>query len=98
MKSIIEVGVQVAVRIRPKLPREKKENIIWECRPIEKTLMCKADKLALVNKRKVSGSIHGPYTRVFPAETKTKQVHDEIVKPVIDSFLNGYNGCVFAYG
>ena len=69
--TVIEVGVQVAVRLRPKLPREKKESIVWECKMEEKKLICRADKLALVNKRKVQGSQHGPYTRVFPEDIGT---------------------------
>ena len=64
----------------------------------EKKLICRADKLALVNKRKVQGSQHGPYTRVFPEDIGTEEVHREVVAPVIQSFLEGYNGCVFAYG
>jgi centromeric protein E len=97
-EEVMDVGVQVAVRLRPKLPRETKESIVWECKPEEKTLLCKADRLALVNKRKVSGSIHGPYARVFPADTHTEAVHTAVVAPVVESFLSGYNGCVFAYG
>ena len=92
------VGIKVAVRMRPKLPREKKEQIVWECNEAGKLLTCRAGKFELVNKRKVSGSRHGPYTRVFDSTSKTEQVHTEVVAPVVQSFLDGYNGCVFAYG
>ena len=43
------VGIKVAVRMRPKLPREKKEQIVWECNAADKLLTCRAEKFELVN-------------------------------------------------
>ena len=38
------------------------------------------------------------YDKVFQPDTMQKTVYEECGKEIIDSFINGYNGTIFAYG
>ncbi len=94
-----EVALHVAVRLRPKLPRERAEATFWAPSPDapRTELRCLADASYRVNDRRVPKR-HGPYARVFAPDATTEDVHAEIVAPIADAFLDGFNGCVFAYG
>lgn len=35
---------------------------------------------------------------IFDEVTKNKDVFDNVVKPIVDAAVNGFNGTVFAYG
>ena len=97
--TVEEVALKVAVRLRPKLPRERAEATFWEPSPEAPSteLRCLADASYRVNDRRVPKR-HGPYARVFAPDSTTEDVHAEIVSPIVDAFLDGFNGCVFAYG
>lgn len=38
------------------------------------------------------------YDAVFGWDTKQQILYDEVVKPLVESVLEGFNGCIFAYG
>lgn len=38
------------------------------------------------------------FNRVFNTNSSQKEVYDQAVRPIIDSFLEGYNGTVLSYG
>ena len=38
------------------------------------------------------------FDRIFPQGTDTETVYRNTCQPLIDSVIQGYNGCVFAYG
>ncbi len=38
------------------------------------------------------------FDRIFPQESSTETVYRNTCEGLIDSILQGYNGCVFAYG
>lgn len=94
-----EVTLKVAVRLRPKLRRERKEAVFWEVDQEDKKLRCTADKSYRQsgNQRPFQRK-HGPYAKVFEPSSKTEDVHCDLVAPVVNSFLDGFNGCIFAYG
>jgi centromeric protein E len=94
-----EVALKVAVRLRPKLRREKKEAVFWEVSPEDRRLRCTADKsYRQAGNQRVFQRQHGPYAAVFGPQSRTEHVHADLVRPIVASFLDGYNGCVFAYG
>lgn len=81
-------NVVVAIRWRPLIKREIKDEpqdkTDWEWS--EKTIRTKnSDK-------------EWTYDRVFGVENGTKDVYEEIVKPIVKQAIKGYNGTVFAYG
>lgn len=77
--------VQVAVRVRPVLAWEKKENV---CQVIG------TDSLQI-------GGSSGPrftFDRVFDPSTTQAQLYTAVVQPLVDKCLQGYNATIFAYG
>lgn len=38
------------------------------------------------------------FDRIFPQDTETETVYRNTCEKLIDSVIQGYNGCVFAYG
>lgn len=38
------------------------------------------------------------FDRIFLGETKQECIFEEIAKPLVQKILEGYNGCIFAYG
>lgn len=78
--------VQVAVRVRPVLSYEKKENV------------CQVDKHT--NSVQIGGK-SGPrftFDRVFDPSTTQAQLFEQAVQPLIHKCLQGYNATIFAYG
>ena len=38
------------------------------------------------------------FDAVFDCNSKQTDIYDEIMRPIVDSVLDGYNGTIFAYG
>ena len=77
--------VQVAVRIRPVLSWEKKENV---CKVVHN------DSIQI-------GGNSGPrftFDRVFDPNTTQAQLFKHAVEPLVQKCLQGYNATIFAYG
>ncbi|KAL0484188.1 kinesin-like protein [Acrasis kona] len=77
--------VRVALRARPLLSRDIGEDII-RCDN-------KSSSVELSN--------HGEcfyYDHVFGPETKQSVVFNTCVSPILESWIEGYNGCILAYG
>lgn len=99
MAEAEEVTLKVAVRLRPKLRREKQEDLFWEVLPEERRLRFTGDKsYRQAGNQRPFQRFHGPYAAVFSPESRTEDVHSGLVSPIVESFLDGFNGCVFAYG
>lgn len=38
------------------------------------------------------------FDRIFDTDSTNQEIYNDVVSPLVDSVLLGYNGCVFAYG
>ncbi|XP_060754647.1 centromere-associated protein E isoform X4 [Neoarius graeffei] len=88
-----ESAVKVCVRVRPFIKREEADN----AEPVQ--LHWKADKQA-IHQIDDDGNMTKSFSfdRVFSAEESTKQLYNDIAKPLVVSTVEGYNGTIFAYG
>ncbi|KAE9228329.1 hypothetical protein PF004_g11090 [Phytophthora fragariae] len=87
-------SVQVAVRIRPMLPRELARNAATcvERQRGEDNVIRLVPTAADLFERKFT------FDHVFPQSTKQTELYDEALKPWMASFLQGFNVTVIAYG
>ncbi|XP_039256558.2 uncharacterized protein LOC120333254 isoform X1 [Styela clava] len=78
-------SVKVAIRIRPLISREQGSDILWT---------------ADTHQIKLKEGKSKPYIfdRVFDSDEITGEVYEEIVEPIVQSAMGGFNGTVFAYG
>uniref|UniRef100_UPI0035900E07 kinesin-like protein KIF21A isoform X2 n=1 Tax=Myxine glutinosa TaxID=7769 RepID=UPI0035900E07 len=87
MSNQDECSVQVALRIRPQLAREKIEG----CHIC--TYVTQGEPQLILGKDKAFTFDH-----VFDITTTQSEIYDACVKPLIEGCLEGYNATVFAYG
>jgi len=85
--KVEETAVQVAVRVRPLLPKEILHNheSCITADPEEK-------RVTLGNGR------HFHCDFVFEESSTQEDVYRDCVQPLIEAFFNGFNATVFAYG
>ena len=79
--------IQVAVRVRKLLKREKDLQSLWAWSATDNSVWPKQDP-----------SKKSPYDRVFTPDNANEDVHDGIAEPIIGSVLQGFNATIFAYG
>ncbi|XP_050672881.1 kinesin-like protein Klp68D isoform X2 [Leptidea sinapis] len=90
-RTALNECVRVVVRCRPLSEREKKECYeevvkVWPERGAVQVYNPKGeDKLFT-------------YDAAYDCNADTKTMYDEMVRPLVASVLDGFNGCVFAYG
>eukprot|EP00535_Pseudo-nitzschia_heimii_P002398 CAMPEP_0197194112 /NCGR_PEP_ID=MMETSP1423-20130617/28681_1 /TAXON_ID=476441 /ORGANISM="Pseudo-nitzschia heimii, Strain UNC1101" /LENGTH=1576 /DNA_ID=CAMNT_0042647483 /DNA_START=196 /DNA_END=4926 /DNA_ORIENTATION=- len=90
--------VQVAVRVRPMLPKEAGST---ECINVLGSSTTKqGDSSSVSNVLQLGGSSGPKFTfdQVFGAETAQNQVYVDRVAPLVANCLEGYNATVVAYG
>ncbi|CAH0475985.1 unnamed protein product [Peronospora belbahrii] len=92
IKSRKDGSVRVAVRIRPKLPRELMRNAatcVKKSKHVENTIELSTGE-----------TTHRTFTfdHVFSESTKQKELYEEALHPWMASFLQGFNVTVIAYG
>ncbi|KAK4005430.1 hypothetical protein OUZ56_007143 [Daphnia magna] len=82
--------IQVAVRVRPVLVLKKDVEIHW----------CWAKGMVFQVEPGTQKRIGNPYLfdQVFGTEAQNYQIFTELVQPLIDSAMNGFNVTVLAYG
>mmetsp|Transcript_28644 Transcript_28644/g.50943 ORF Transcript_28644/g.50943 Transcript_28644/m.50943 type:complete len:565 (+) Transcript_28644:2870-4564(+) len=80
----VQENIQVAVRIRPFLPREATSIKVWTA----------TDTNSIVDD---SGRSY-QFDRVYSETAPTTLVFDELVERVIWEAMDGYSGCIFCYG
>uniref|UniRef100_T1JCQ0 Kinesin motor domain-containing protein n=1 Tax=Strigamia maritima TaxID=126957 RepID=T1JCQ0_STRMM len=80
--------IKVAIRIRPLIEREKIEHseLFW---------IPSGDQVISPYSSRQNNFT---FDTVFGDKATNKDVFEKVVKPVIDDFLDGYHGTVFAYG
>ncbi|XP_060806245.1 kinesin-like protein Klp68D [Amyelois transitella] len=90
-RTALNECVKVVVRCRPLSEREKKEGYdevvkVWPERGAVQVYNPKGeDKLFT-------------YDAAYDSIADTQTIYDEMVRPLVASVLDGFNGCVFAYG
>ncbi|KAI1865085.1 hypothetical protein JX265_008132 [Neoarthrinium moseri] len=90
----VETNINVVVRCRGRNEREVKENsaVVVETEGAKgKLVELSMGPNALSNKTY-------NFDRVFSPAADQRMVYDEVVKPVLDEMLGGYNCTIFAYG
>lgn len=85
--SAASSNVRVAVRLRPLNSRERLAGAteLIVCNPISRQI--------------IAGSEHCfTYDAVFGAESLQDDLFQELSKPLLDTFMNGFNCTILAYG
>lgn len=82
--------IQVAVRVRPVLFQKKDVEVHWGC---EQGMVVQLDP---TTKKRLGH----PYLfdQVFGTETQNYQIFNQVVQPLINSAMDGFNVTVLAYG
>ncbi|XP_039441093.1 kinesin-like protein Klp68D [Culex pipiens pallens] len=87
--------VQVVVRCRPLNNKEQTGNFqkvvdVFPSRGVIEILNC--NESSRENKKMFT------YDAVYDKDSTQQQLYDEVIRPLVYSVLEGFNGCVFAYG
>ncbi|XP_065077851.1 kinesin-like protein Klp68D [Ochlerotatus camptorhynchus] len=87
--------VQVVVRCRPLNNKEQAGNFqrvvdVYPSRGVIEIVNC--NETSRENKKMFT------YDAVYDWSSTQQQVYDEVVRPLVYSVMEGFNGCVFAYG
>jgi hypothetical protein len=79
-------NIAVCVRLRPDRDRrDLDENAVWQVTDFSIT-------------ERNGGSPIYYFSRVFKPDASTIKVYEKVALPIVQQFLQGYNGTVFAYG
>ncbi|XP_052334724.1 centromere-associated protein E isoform X2 [Oncorhynchus keta] len=89
-----ESAVKVCVRVRPLIERE--ETAAESAEPVK--FYWKTDKKTIHQIDDGNLTKNFSFDRVFSAEETTRQLYQELAKPLVVSAVEGYNGTIFAYG
>ncbi|CAB0038824.1 unnamed protein product, partial [Trichogramma brassicae] len=82
-------SIQVAIKVRPLIRREKDENL-----PIQ--WLVSDNTIAPTDPEKKSSSFQ--FDHIFDSQKNNDDVFQTVVKPIVGASVNGINGTVFAYG
>lgn len=87
--------VQVVVRCRPLNNKEQAGNFqkvvdVFPSRGVIEILNC--NESSRENKKMFT------YDAVYDKDSTQQQLYDEVIRPLVYSVMEGFNGCVFAYG
>jgi centromeric protein E len=86
-----EESMFVAVRLRPLNEKEKKrqDEECWKVLP-------EFDSIALKNSSSKRDTF--TYDHIYGTDSKTSDIYDQMVDPIVNSVVEGVHGTVFAYG
>jgi kinesin family protein C2/C3 len=96
----INENVHVAIRIRsiPTESRMEPRNRVGCCVvPENKNQRNEFVSVSITDPEGRKGTKKFAYDRVFDSDSSQESVH-QVVQPIISRCLDGFNGCVFAYG
>jgi len=90
-KPLKNKNIQAVIRIRPLNSSELSENAqkIVTVDPVQKTIKLR---------EKSASKPFGPFDKVYDQEATQSQIYIDVVAPLVEQILEGYNGTVFAYG
>ncbi|XP_030641093.1 centromere-associated protein E [Chanos chanos] len=89
-----ESAVKVCVRVRPLIERE--ESAAETADAVQVYWKTEKQAIQQIDDGNLTKTFN--FDRVFSAEETTKQLYQEIAKPLVVSTVEGYNGTIFAYG
>lgn len=84
--------VKVAIKLRPLIEQEQDENLSIQWIVKENSIV----SLNQETKKLEDNEFHFDYN--FDMNTKNYNVFDNIIKPIVDDVINGFNGTIFCYG
>jgi len=91
-KDAKETNIQVALRCRPKNARESLEVPVVECFSDRKEIVVNS------NGNDKNSSKTFTLDKVFGPDSRQSDIYDEIVQPLVEEVIMGYNCTIFAYG
>ncbi|ORX72985.1 kinesin-domain-containing protein [Linderina pennispora] len=86
-----EINIQVVVRCRGRNDRERRESSV----PAMDIAPLSGREITLRNGVNVRNYT---FDRVFGPQADQKEIYDNVVQPILDEVLQGYNCTIFAYG
>ncbi|XP_025073915.1 kinesin-related protein 4-like [Pogonomyrmex barbatus] len=84
-------SVKVAIKVRPLIKRERDENLSIQWMTQGNTIVATDAEL----RKRADGGFE--FDHIFDTNASNNDVFD-IVRPIVDAAVNGFNGTVFAYG
>ncbi|XP_077280881.1 uncharacterized protein LOC143907787 [Temnothorax americanus] len=85
-------SVKVAIKVRPLIKREKDENSPIQWVTQGNTIVANDAEL----RKRTDGGFE--FDHIFDVDSTNNDVFDNVVRPIVDAAVNGFNGTVFAYG
>ncbi|XP_058798615.1 centromere-associated protein E-like [Phymastichus coffea] len=84
-------SIQVAIKVRPLIKREKDENLQIQWTVVDNVLVP-------TDPEKKRGEKGFQFDHIFDPDKTNNDVFETVVKPIVDAAVKGFNGTVFAYG
>ncbi|KAG5314350.1 CENPE protein, partial [Acromyrmex insinuator] len=84
-------SIKVAIKVRPLIKREKDENLSIQWITNENTIVATDSEF----RKRSDGRFE--FDHIFDTNTNNNNVFN-VVRPIVDAAVNGFNGTVFAYG
>ncbi|XP_036150579.1 kinesin-related protein 4-like [Monomorium pharaonis] len=84
-------SIKVAIKVRPLIKREKDENLSLQWTTQGNTIVATDAEL----RKRADGGFE--FDHIFDMNASNNDVFD-IVRPIVDAAVNGFNGTIFAYG
>ncbi|KAJ8676006.1 hypothetical protein QAD02_011792 [Eretmocerus hayati] len=84
-------SIQVAIKVRPLIKREKDENLPIQWAVVENAIVP-------TDPEKKRGESSFQFDHIFGPENNNSDVFNTVVQPIVDAAVKGFNGTIFAYG
>ncbi|XP_070156906.1 kinesin-related protein 4 [Polyergus mexicanus] len=85
-------SIKVAIKVRPLIKREKDENLLMQW-------MVQANNIVATDAElRKRGDCGFQFDHIFDTNASNNDVFNNIVRPIVDAAVSGFNGTVFAYG
>lgn len=91
-------NVYVCVRIRPLIKRELLNGEVPVVESYRDTIQLRESMNQPQDDPSLFQTYRFTFDKVFSERASQKDVYEGAGKPIVDNFLNGYNGCILAYG
>lgn len=85
-------SVKVAIKVRPLINRERDDNLSIQWVTQGNTIVATDAEF----RKRSDGRFE--FDHVFDTSASNNDVFDNVVRPIVDAAVNGFNGTVFAYG
>ncbi|XP_039304162.1 kinesin-related protein 4 [Solenopsis invicta] len=85
-------SIKVAIKVRPLIKREKDDNLSLQWTTQGNTIVASDTEL----KKRADGGFE--FDHIFDMNATNNDVFNDVVRPIVDAAVNGFNGTIFAYG